>query len=259
MPTSLKKNDACGKIFQQQKGASCKARYLENLFEETYLKDIINRNKLKRTRELEDLVNVLASCIGSLSSATKLQDTFKSQLKSSISYNTINTYIGHLKDAFVIDEAERYDVKGRKIIGATRKCYFEDMGLRNARLGFRQVEQTHIMENIIYNELCMRGYSVDVGVVETRGRDKDGKNTRKQLEVDFVANRGSNRCYVQSAYQISDSAKEQQEKASLKELDDSFSKIVLVRDVVKPARDNDGILTMSVYDFLLDPQSLERL
>lgn len=236
-----------------------KARYLKNLFEETYLKDIINRNNLKRTRELEDLVNVLASCIGSLSSATKLQDTFRSQLKSSISYNTINAYIGHLKDAFVVDEAERYDVKGRKIIGATRKYYFEDMGLRNARLGFRQIEQTHVMENIIYNELCMRGYSVDVGVVETRGRDKDGRSIRRQLEVDFVANKGSNRCYIQSAYQIPDAAKERQEKASLNELGDSFSKIVLVRDVVKPARDNDGILTMSVYDFLLDPQSLEHL
>lgn len=236
-----------------------KARYLKSLFEETYLKDIINRNKLKRTRELEDLVNGLASCIGSLSSATKLQDAFKSQLRSSISYNTINTYISHLKDAFVIDEAERYDVKGRKIIGATRKYYFEDMGLRNARLGFRQIEQTHIMENIIYNELCMRGYSVDVGVVEARGRDKNGKSIRRQLEVDFVANKGSNRCYIQSAYQMPDSAKEQQEKTSLKELNDSFSKIVLVRDVMKPTRDNDGILTMSVYDFLLDPQSLERL
>lgn len=236
-----------------------KAQYLENLFEETYLKDIINHNKLRRTRELEDLVNVLASCIGSLSSVTKLQDTFKSEIKSGISYNTINTYISYLKDAFVIDEAERYDIKGRKMIGATRKYYFEDMGLRNVRLGFRQVEQTHIMENIIYNELCMRGYSVDVGVSEIKSRDKNGKDVRKQLEVDFVANLGSERYYIQSAYQIPDEAKEAQEKSSLKSLNDSFNKIVLVHDVIKPARDNDGILTMSVYDFLLDLNSLSAL
>lgn len=233
-----------------------KSRYLENLFQETYLKDIISRNAVRRTRELEDLVNVLASSIGSLSSLSKLEATFKSALKSKISYNTIDSYIGYLKDAFIIDEAERYDVKGRKMIGAAKKYYFEDIGLRNARLGFRQVEQTHIMENIIYNELCMRGYSVDVGVVTERGKASDGRDVRKQLEVDFVANRGGQRCYIQSAYQLPTPEKVAQEKASLLGIDDSFQKMILVRDVVKPIRDEHGILTMSVYDFLMDRNSL---
>lgn len=232
-----------------------KARYLENLFEETYLKDIVARNRIRRTQELDDLVDVLASSIGALSNPAKIEATFKSRLHSSVSVNTIASYIRHLQDAFVIEEARRYDVKGRKYIGSPKKYYFEDMGLRNARLGFRQIEQTHIMENVVYNELRMRGYSVDVGVVEQRPL-VDGHARRVQLEVDFVANLGSRRYYIQSAYQLPDEEKVAQEKASLRGIDDSFSKIVLVRDVVKPTRDERGILTMSVYDFLLDPDSL---
>ena len=233
-----------------------KSSYLERLFTEVYLKDIVARNHLEKTRELEELINVLASDIGCLTNPTKLEDTFRSVSKSTISSNTISAYIGCLREAFLVEEAQRYDVKGRRLIGSPKKYYFEDMGLRNARLGFRQVEPTHIMENIVYNELRMRGYSVDVGVVEKRGR-KDGRDFRASLEVDFVANLGSRRYYIQSAYQLPDAAKVEQEKASLKAIGDSFKKIVLTRDVVKPVYDDDGILTMSVLDFLLDPRSLE--
>lgn len=232
-----------------------KTAYLENLFAETYLKDIIAHNNIRKSQELEQLIDVLASNIGALTNPPKLQATFKSALKSSISTNTLTSYLGFLQEAFLIEEAKRYDVKGRKYIGSPVKYYFEDIGLRNARLGFRQVEETHIMENIVYNELRMRGYSVDVGVVEVRTM-KDGQSKRKQLEVDFVANLGSKRYYIQSALGIPTEEKAQQEKASLLNLDDSFAKIVLVRDVVKPLRDEHGILTMSVLDFLLDPNSL---
>jgi predicted AAA+ superfamily ATPase len=232
-----------------------KSRYLENLFVETYLRDIVARNKLTKTQELEDLVSVLASSIGALTNPTKLEATFKSVLHSKISANTIGTYIGYLEDAFIVEEAERFDIKGRKYIGSPKKYYFEDVGLRNARLGFRQVEQTHIMENIIYNELRARGYTVDVGVVEKRGK-RDGKDYRKSLEVDFVANLGSSRCYIQSTYALPTAEKAAREKASLKEIQDSFKKVVLVRDTIKPSRDTYGILTMSVYDFLLNQDSL---
>lgn len=232
-----------------------KTTYLENLFAETYLKDIIAHNNIRKSQELEQLIDVLASNIGALTNPPKLQATFKSALKSSISTNTLTSYLGFLQEAFLIEEAKRYDVKGRKYIGSPVKYYFEDMGLRNARLGFRQVEETHIMENIVYNELRMRGYSVDVGMVEVRTM-KDGQSKRKQLEVDFVANLGSKRYYIQSALGIPTEEKAQQEKASLLNLDDSFAKIVLVRDVVKPLRDERGILTMNVFDFLLDPNSL---
>lgn len=232
-----------------------KARYLKSLFTETYLKDIIGRNGIRKTRELEDLVDVLASNIGCLTSASKLESTFKTKLKSSISYNTIVSYIDELKEAFLIEEAKRYDVKGRKYIGSPAKYYYEDIGLRNARLGFRQTEGMHIMENIIYNELRMRGFSVDVGVVETRGGKQGGKD-RNQLEADFVANLGSERYYVQSAYSISSREKEEQEKASLRNINDSFKKIVVVHDVVRPTRDESGIVTMSIYDFLTNPDAL---
>ncbi|KFI97002.1 ATP-binding protein [Bifidobacterium stellenboschense] len=232
-----------------------KTRYLESLFSETYLKDIVARNGLRKSQELDDLTDVLASSIGALTNPSRIRATFDSVLHSSISVNTITQYIGYLEEAFIIEEARRYDVKGRKYIGSPKKYYFEDMGLRNARLGFRQVEQTHIMENIVYNELRTRGYNVDVGVVEQRSRH-DGEQYRKQLEVDFVANLGSQRYYIQSAYQLPTEEKITQEKASLLGIDDSFKKIILVRDVVKPARDDRGILTMSVYDFLLDANSL---
>lgn len=232
-----------------------KARYLEHLFEETYLKDVVDRYEIRKRDELDDLVNVLASGIGTLTNPSKLENTFRSVLRSKISANTISSYIGYLEDAFVIEEARRYDVKGRGYIGSPLKYYFEDMGLRNARLGFRQVEESHIMENVIYNELRVRGYSVDVGVVERRVRE-EGRDVRKQLEVDFVANTGADRLYIQSALEMRTPEKLAQEKASLLGINDSFKKIVLVRDVVKPLRDEQGIVTMSVFDFLLDENSL---
>ena len=232
-----------------------KASYLERLFEETYLKDVVDRHGVRRHGELDDLVNVLASSIGTLTNPSKLENTFRSVLHSKISANTISSYIGYLEDAFVIEGARRYDVKGRSYIGSPLKYYFEDMGLRNARLGFRQVEESHIMENVVYNELRARGYSVDVGVVEKRAREA-GKDVRKQLEVDFVANRGSDRVYVQSAMEMRTPEKAAQEKASLLGINDSFKKVVLVRDVVRPLRDERGLVTMSVFDFLLDESAL---
>ena len=231
--------------------------YLTSLFEETYIKDIIERNHIEKVQEMNDLINALASGIGSLTNASKIEATFKSVIKSDISLNTIRAYIDHLKDAFIVNEVNRYDVKGRKYIGTPLKYYFEDMGLRNARLGFRQVEETHLMENIIYNELRMRGFWVDIGVVVKRGRTEEGVQEKKQLEIDFVANKGSKRYYIQSAFSLPDDEKRAQEKASLINVGDSFKKIVIVKDVVKPLHDDDGILTMSIYDFLLDENSLE--
>lgn len=232
-----------------------KSRYLENLFAETYLKDIIAHNHIRKTQELDDLINIVASSIGSLTNPSKIEATFKSVMHSSISVNTITTFLDYLKDAFIIEEAQRYDIKGRKYIGSPKKYYFEDIGLRNARLEFRQIEPTHIMENIVYNELRTRGYSVDVGQVRQR-QHSQGRESTAQLEVDFVANLGSRRYYIQSAYQLPTPEKTAQEKASLLGIADSFTKIVLVHDVMKPFRDDHGILTMSVYDFLLDPTLL---
>lgn len=234
-----------------------KINYLTKLFEETYLKDIIERHHIEKSQELEDLVNVLASVIGSLTNVPKIEATFRSVIQSNISANTIRQYIEHLEDAFVINKANRYNVKGRKYIGTPLKYYFEDVGLRNARLGFRQIEETHIMENIIYNELRSRGYSVDVGVVEKRGVNKEGKTERTQLEIDFVANLGSKRYYIQSAFSMPTEEKRIQEKASLINVNDSFKKIIIVKDVVNVTRDEDGITTMCIYDFLLKENSLE--
>ena len=234
-----------------------KISYLTNLFKETYLKDIIERHHIKKTQELEDLVNILASAIGSLTNPPKIEATFKSAIQSTISLNTIRQYIEHLEDAFIINKANRYNVKGRKYIGTPLKYYFEDVGLRNARLGFRQVEETHLMENIIYNELRSRGYTVDVGVVEKRGTDENGKEYKNQLEIDFVANLGSKRYYIQSAFSMPTEEKRIQEKASLVNVNDSFKKIIVVKDVVNVTRDEDGITTMSIYDFLLKENSLE--
>ena len=235
-----------------------KIKYLTDLFEKTYISDIIDHNGIEKTEELEALLNVLASAVGSLTNPTKIEATFKSVLKSRISRNTIVQYIEYLKDAFIINEANRYDVKGRKYIGTPLKYYYEDLGLRNARLGFRQAEETHLMENAVYNELLSRGYAVDVGVVETRKRNPEGRQEKRKLEIDFVANMGSRRYYIQSAFQIPDKEKERQEKESLNNVDDSFKKIVLVRDVVKISRDEKGIVTMSIYDFLMDKDSLEK-
>ena len=234
-----------------------KINYLTNLFKETYLKDIVERHHIEKTQELEDLINILASAIGSLTNPPKMEATFKSIIQSSISQNTIRQYIEYLEDAFIINKANRYNVKGRKYIGTPLKYYFEDVGLRNARLGFRQVEETHLMENIIYNELRSRGYSVDVGVVEKRGTNEDGKEYKKQLEIDFVANLGSKRYYIQSAFSMPTEEKRIQEKASLINVNDSFKKIIVVKDIVNITRDEDGITTMNIYDFLLKENSLE--
>ena len=234
-----------------------KINYLTNLFKETYLKDIIERHHIEKIQELEDLVNILASAIGSLTNPPKIEATFKSAIQSTISLNTIRQYMEYLEDAFIINRANRYNVKGRKYIGTPLKYYFEDVGLRNARLGFRQVEETHLMENIIYNELRSRGYSVDVGVVEKRGTDENGKEYKNQLEIDFVANLGSKRYYVQSAFSMPTEEKRIQEKASLVNVKDSFKKIIIVKDVMNVTRDEDGITTMSIYDFLLKENSLE--
>ena len=234
-----------------------KINYLTNLFKETYLKDIIERHHIEKIQELEDLVNILASAIGSLTNPPKIEATFKSAIQSTISLNTIRQYMEYLEDAFIINKANRYTVKGRKYIGTPLKYYFEDVGLRNARLGFRQVEETHLMENIIYNELRSRGYSVDVGVVEKRGTDENGKEYKNQLEIDFVANLGSKRYYVQSAFSMPTEEKRIQEKASLVNVKDSFKKIIIVKDVMNVTRDEDGITTMSIYDFLLKENSLE--
>ena len=234
-----------------------KINYLTNLFKETYLKDIIERHHIEKTQELEDLVNILASAIGSLTNPPKIEATFKSAIRSTISLNTIRQYIEYLEDAFIINKANRYNIKGRKYIGTPLKYYFEDVGLRNARLGFRQVKETHLMENIIYNELRSRGYSVDVGVVEKRGTDENGKEYKNQLEIDFVANLGSKRYYIQSAFSMPTEEKRIQEKASLVNVNDSFKKIIVVKDVINVTRDEDGITTMSIYDFLLKENSLE--
>ena len=234
-----------------------KIKYLSNIFEETYIKDIKDRYKIEKIQELNDLINVLASSIGSLTNSTKIESTFKSSLQSDISLNTIRQYIDYLKDAFLISEVNRYDVKGRKYIGTPVKYFFEDIGLRNARLGFRQIEETHLMENIIYNELRARGFQVDVGVVPIRKISNDGKRVRTQLEVDFIATLGSRKYYIQSAFAIPDESKEKQEKASLLNIYDSFKKIIVVKDVINIKRDNDGITTISIYDFLLKENSLD--
>ena len=233
-----------------------KVRYLENLFTETYLKDIVDRYHVEKAQELDDLVNVLASSVGSLANPRKLEATFKSVSNSSISQNTIRQYIEYLKDAFLINEVHRYDVKGRKYIGSPLKYYFEDAGLRNARLGFRQVEENHLMENIIFNELVSRGYQVDVGVVPVR-ESREGTSQRNQLEIDFVANMGSKRYYLQSAYRMAGDAKEAQEKASFLHVDDSFRKILIVKDVMRVSHDEKGITTLGLYDFLLHEDSLD--
>ena len=235
-----------------------KISYLSKLFEETYIKDIVERNRIEKIQEINDLINVLASSVGVLTNPSKIETTFKSVIRSNISLNTIRQYIEYLKDAFIINEANRYDVKGRKYIGTPLKYYFEDVGLRNARLSFRQVEETHLMENVIYNELKIRGFQVDVGVVQKRVTNKEGKRGKKQLEVDFIANMGSKKYYIQSALSLSNDEKVKQEKASLVNIGDSFKKIIVVKDIIKLKRDEDGITTMSIYDFLLDADSLER-
>ena len=236
-----------------------KAAYLQGLFEEVYLVDIVDRYGLRNAPELGELVDVLASSVGSLTNPTRIANTFASEKGLAIGNKTVSRYIDYLRDAFLISEAKRYDVRGRVYINSPSKYYYEDVGLRNARLNFRQVEESRLMENVIYNELVARGYSVDVGVVDTYGRNSAGKTERVRLEVDFVVNRGSARCYIQSALNMDTPEKADQEKRSLKKVGDDFQKLVIVRDEPVAHYDPDGIFIMGVRDFLLDPESLERL
>ena len=233
-----------------------KAKYLTDLCSELYLKDIEERNKLRGDNVMADLVNVLASAVGSLTNPTKLANTFSSN-GIGVSDKTIGLYINYLEDAFFISKAQRYDIKGKKYIASPFKYYFTDVGLRNARLNFRQQEENHIMENIIYNELLVRGFQVDVGIIEHSERDGKGKLVRKRLEVDFVCNRGSQRYYIQSAFAIPDREKMVQEKKSLVHIGDSFKKIIVVKDRIKLWRNEEGIVVMGIMDFLLNPNSLE--
>lgn len=204
------------------------------------------------------MLNILSSAIGSLTNPEKLKNTFKTVKKSKITSNTIKKYLDYLEDSFLIESAQRYDIKGKSYIETPKKYYFSDLGLRNARINFRQFEQTHAMENVIYNELRMRGYRVDVGVIQTSEKGKDGKAVRKQLEVDFVCHLGSARYYIQSAYSLQDEEKRAQEIRPFRKIDDSFKKIVVTGDIVAPYYDEHGILTMNIYDFLLDARSMER-
>lgn len=238
--------------------ANDKAIALENLFSEIYIRDIYSRNRIRNQGELEDLLNILSSVMGSLTNPEKLKNTFKTVKKSRITSNTIKKYLDYFEDSFLIESAQRYDIKGKAYIETPKKYYFSDLGLRNARIRFRQFEQTHSMENVIYNELRMRGYSVDVGIVPVTEKNKDGKTIRKQLEVDFVCNLGSLRYYIQSAYSLPDEEKRMQEIRPFRKIDDSFKKIVITKDVVPSHYDEHGILTMNVYDFLLDPASIEK-
>ena len=235
-----------------------KATTLENLFSEIYIRDIVTRHGVRNKGELEDLLNILSSAIGSLTNPEKLKNTFRSVKKSKITSATIKKYLGYFEDSFLLESAHRYDIKGKAYIETPKKYYFSDLGLRNARLNFRQFEPTHAMENVIYNELRMRGYSVDIGVVPVAEKDKNGKVTRKQLEVDFVCNLGSGRYYIQSAYSIPDEKKRVQETRPFTKIDDSFKKIVITRDIVPAQYDDRGILTINIYDFLLDPSALEK-
>lgn len=234
-----------------------KSKYLTDLFEKTYKADIVDRNNLRGDNILDALINMLASSVGSLTNPSKLSRTFASN-GISVTDKTLNVYIGHLLDAFMISKAERYDIKGKKYISTPSKYYFTDIGLRNARLNFRQQEENHIMENIIYNELLIRGFNIDVGLVEHFIKTENNKRTSRQLEVDFVCNKGNQRYYIQSAFAIPDDEKMLQETNSLRHIPDSFKKIVVVRDDIKLWRTDEGITVMGIMDFLLDKDSLDR-
>lgn len=237
--------------------AEQKIELLKSLFQETYINDIISRHSVKHRDEFEELINILASAIGSLTNPKKLTDTFKSKKNKVISSNTIKSYLDYLCDAYVVSRATRYDIKGKKYIDTPQKYYFSDVGIRNACINFRQLEENHTMENIIYNELIARNFNVDVGIITATGKDNDGKSVRKQLEVDFVCNKGSKRYYIQSAFSIPDREKIEQESNSLLRIDDSFKKIIVVKDLPAPTYTENGILVISVYDFLLNSNSLD--
>ena len=237
--------------------AQDKALTLQNLFDEIYIRDIYKRNNVRNQGELEDLLNILSSAIGSLTNPEKLKNTFRTVKKSKITSSTIKKYLDYFEDSFLIEAAGRYNIKGKAYIETPKKYYFTDLGLRNARINFRQFEQTHSMENVIYNELRMRGYNVDVGIIPVSEKDKNGKIIKKQMDVDIVCNLGSARYYIQSAYSLPDEAKRTQEIRPFRKIDDSFKKIVVTKDIVAPYYDEYGILTINIYDFLLNPRSLE--
>lgn len=234
-----------------------KESYLKDLYAKVYLTDIKDRYSIRCDSELQELLQIIASTIGSPTNPSKLENTFKSVKNVTLSSKTINTYLSYLEDAFLIEKSIRYDIKRKKYINTLAKHYFTDMGIRNAILGFRQMEENHIMENVIYNELRIRGYSVDVGMVETRPLNSEGKRIRKQYEVDFVANRGSQRYYIQSAFIMPTDSKERQESNSLLNIDDAFKKIIIVKDYIKPKRNQLGIITIGLIDFLLKPELME--
>lgn len=234
-----------------------KATYLRNLYRTVYLKDLKERNKISKAGEFDELVHIVASSIGSPCNPTKLANTFRSVGKSELSRQTVATYLEYMEDAFLIKKAQRYDVKGKRYINTLSKYYHTDIGVRNAILDFRQQEETHIMENIIYNELLARGYSVDVGMVEVKGRGADNEWYRRQFEVDFVVNMASKRYYIQSALAIPDKEKMRQESASLRNIGDAFRKIIIVRDYINPWYTEDGILVLGLFDFLLNPESID--
>lgn len=236
-----------------------KIDFLKKLFTETYINDIVGRHKVRNKAELEELLNILSSGIGSLTNPQKLSDTFKTVKNVKISQSTIKNYLGYLEDAFLISSAMRYDIRGRKYIDTPLKYYFTDLGLRNARINFRQMEENHTMENVIYNELLTKGYNVDVGLVAVNQKNKLGKSIRKQLEVDFVCNKGSKRCYIQSAFAIPNHEKMEQEENSLCRIRDSFKKIIIMKDAPAPWYTEEGILVMSIFDFLLRADSLEGI
>ena len=237
--------------------AKQKMDYLKGIFDNVYMKDVIDRNKIKNKDEINTLVDILASVIGSPTNPTKISNTFATERHSSYTHKTISAHIDFLEEAYLISKANRYDIKGRKYIAANLKYYFTDVGLRNARLNFRQQEPTHLMENVVYNELLARGYSVDVGMVEVNHKNSEGKSVRKQLEVDFVTNMGNQRYYIQVAYDLSTEEKQQQEYNSFRNIPDSFKKIVLVNGSSKPWRNDEGHLIMGMKYFLLNRDSLD--
>ena len=239
-----------------RKTEEAKSTYLNNLFENTYINDIVERNHIQKDDKLNSIINMIASSIGSLTNPNKIENTFKSNNISDITIPTINNYLNYLIDAFLISKAERFDIRGKKYISTPSKYYFTDVGLRNARLNFRQQEETHLMENVIYNELLVRGYNVDVGVVEINEENKEGKKIRKQIEVDFVCNQGSKRYYVQSAFAIPDKEKMRQEQRPFNYIQDSFKKIIVVRENIKLWRNEEGTVIMGIEEFLLNKNSL---
>ena len=234
-----------------------KSKFLKTLFEETYIKDIKDRYAIRKDDDLEELINILASGIGALTNPNKLANTFRSEKKSEITYDTIKNYIDFLCDSFIIEKSTRYDIKGKRYINSPYKYYFMDLGLRNARINFRQYEKSHLMENLIYNEMRVRGFNVDVGTVLAYTKNEEGKSQRTNLEVDFVCNLGSRRYYIQSAYRMESEEKIKQERTSLEKVDDSFKKIIVLGEECPITRDEQGITTIGIYDFLLKENSLE--